>query len=370
MNDAHAERLYRRNLMNNGRCVITATNDKGGVHKVQVRGMSPELIDDVPVVQLFGISSHAPVGSEAHMVCARGDRSSTVVVATNNPEARPRDLKSGEVAIYDNAGSMVHLANGGNINIKATGTQTTTVPKIDINSGEVNISGGASRAPVIINVDGDLTSTGTITAAHIVGGSSGPPGPQGPPGPAGPAGATGPQGPAGPTGAQGPAGPKGDAGATGATGPQGPAGAASTVPGPPGATGAQGPQGPIGNTGPQGATGATGPQGAPGADSTVPGPQGPAGATGPQGPQGVQGPKGDTGATGATGPAGGTSVSTDANNSARIGSDGKVWVPPIGASQWDGHALALDEPAMTLLDEMRATIAALTARIAALEARA
>lgn len=49
-----------------------------------------------------------------------------------------------------------------------------------------------------------------------------------------------------------------------------------------------------------------GPQGPPGAASTVPGPQGPVGATGPAGP---------------------TSVSTDAGNQARLGSDSLLFVP-------------------------------------------
>lgn len=64
-------------------------------------------------------------------------------------------------------------------------------------------------------------------------------------------------------------------------------------------TGAQGPAGPAG------AAGATGPQG----------PQGPAGADGAQGPQGPQGPPGPT------------AVSTDAGNSATLGTDSLIYVP-------------------------------------------
>jgi hypothetical protein len=61
-----------------------------------------------------------------------------------------------------------------------------------------------------------------------------------------------------------------------------------------------------------GPPGATGPQGPPGADSTVPGPMG------PQGPQG---------GTGATGPPGPTRISTDAGNTAQLGSDSLTFVP-------------------------------------------
>lgn len=152
-------RLYRRNLMNNGRCVITATNDAGGVHRVQIKPTPVEVIDDVPVVQLYGLSSHAPVGSEAHLVCTRGDRSSTVVVATNNPKARPRNLQSGEVALYTVEGDSIVLKNGHVVAITTTGTVT-------VNAATVNV-GGTGGGKVVVNVDGDIHCTGTITADTI-----------------------------------------------------------------------------------------------------------------------------------------------------------------------------------------------------------
>lgn len=351
MSESQIERQHRRHLMNNGRCVITATDDAGGVHKAQVRPTPRELIDDVPVVQLFGVSSHAPVGSEAHMVCTRGDRSSAVVLATNHPDHRPRNLKSGETVIYDSSGTTLKLSNGGNVDLTASGTHTTTVPTVHVNASQ-----GAQITTPLLHIEGrqtmahdpsapDEVATKAYVDAHAGsgGGEQGPPGPPGPPG----ADSTVP-------GPPGPKGDKGDQGNTGAAstvpGPQGPPGAPSTVPGPKGDTGAQGVQGV-----PGAASTVPGPAGPPGADSTVPGPKGDKGDTGAQGVQGVPGP---------------VAVSTDANNSARIGSDGKIWVPPIGASQWDGLATALDVEAVAVLDDMRAIIADLTARIAALEARA
>jgi phage baseplate assembly protein V len=303
VSQAQIQRLHRRNLMNNGRCVITATNDADGIHKVQIRPTAQELIDDVPVVQLFGISSHAPVGSEAHMVCTTGDRSRSVVVATNNADLRPRNLNSGEVAIYDAAGSIVKLATGGNVEITASGTQTTTVPQVNVNaSGGVTVTTPQHHVEGRSSVSEAPTSPNDVaTKAYVDGVVGG--GVEGPPGP---------PGPAGPPGAQGPAGPPG---------------ADSTVPGPQGPTGAQGPPGATGATGPQGAAGADstvpGPQGPPGADSTVPGPQGPPGA---QGAQGV--PGADSTVPGPAGPPGPSTVSADANNFAHLGSDSFIYVPP------------------------------------------
>ena len=196
-------------------------------------------------------------------------------------------------------------------------------------------------------------------------------GPQGPAGPAGADGAPGADstvpGPKGDPGADGAPGadstvpgPKGDPGADGAPGadstvpgPAGPAGADSTVPGPQGPPGLDssvpGPQGPAGSPGADsvvpGPEGPQGPAGPAGADSTVPGPQGPPGldstVPGPQGPAGAdstvpgpQGPAGADGAAGPQGPAGPTAVSTDAGNTSTLGTDGLIFTPASGGSQW------------------------------------
>jgi hypothetical protein len=212
-------------------------------------------------------------------------------------------------------------------------------------------------------------------------GKQGEVGPAGPQGEVGPAGADGAQGPAGADGAAGPQGEQGIAGADGAQGPKGDTGAE----GPQGIQGEVGPKGDIGNTGPQGEVGPAGPAGAQGEIGPA-GPQGEVGPKGDQGDQGIPGlgirfiarvatvgdlpasaaqgdlylveatgdawvwsdtaaafenagpivgptgPQGEAGADGAVGPegpqgvAGPTTVSADADNTAKLGTDGFLYV--------------------------------------------
>ena len=133
---ATAEAFNRRHLMASGHAVITATDDSGGIHKAQIKATSRELIDDVPVVQIYGFSGHAPVGSEAHLVCVAGDRSKSVVVATNNPDARLRGLKAGEVAVYDNKGTTIILKTDGSVEITCSGRVRMNTPRLEV-SGDV-----------------------------------------------------------------------------------------------------------------------------------------------------------------------------------------------------------------------------------------
>ena len=124
MSDTQLRRLQRQSNMMTARGVISATDDTQGVHKVQVRVTPRETIDGVPVVQLYGFSSHAKVGSEAHLLFVAGDRSRAVVVATNDADARVRNIKPGEVALFTDEGDVIVLGRDHHISITTTGTVT------------------------------------------------------------------------------------------------------------------------------------------------------------------------------------------------------------------------------------------------------
>jgi phage baseplate assembly protein V len=119
-----ADVLHRKVQMMTARGIIHATDDSGGVHKVQVRVTPAETIDAVPVVQIYGFASHAKPTSEAHLLFVTGDRSRGVAIATNDPGARPRNTAAGEVVIYTDEGDTITLARGHKINVATTGTVT------------------------------------------------------------------------------------------------------------------------------------------------------------------------------------------------------------------------------------------------------
>ena len=146
------DRLYRRMLMMVAPLKITATDDSGAVHTAQVRVTTTnEPIDGVPVAQLFGLAGHAPAGSDAVAVFIQGNRSSGLIVATNHQQYRPRNLKSGEVCLYNAEDSTIVLAEG----------------HIIVISGNTITIGGAAGGKTKMNVDGDIACTGTITADTI-----------------------------------------------------------------------------------------------------------------------------------------------------------------------------------------------------------
>jgi phage baseplate assembly protein V len=337
------DRLYRRVLMMVAAGRITTTDDKGLIGTAQI-GISstPELLDKVPIMEMYGFHSNPPKDTDAVLLFGAGNRSNPIIIGTNQQQKRPANYQSGEVGVWNQNGDFLKFAKDNIANLiagKSFGLDTKDATfkgssSVKLDTPQTTHTGDV-KALGKVDADGGFWKNGQEITGGSGGGTVGPPGPQGPPGPTG---ATGPAGEDGntvlhgtgaplstigkdgdfyidtsvetmwgpktsgawvgpPVSLIGPQGPQGVAGAQGPTGPQGaqgPTGAASTVPGP------TGPQGPKGDTGATGATGSQGPQGVSGAT----GPTGPQGNPGPTGATGSQGPAGPTGPTGATGPQG------------------------------------------------------------------
>jgi phage baseplate assembly protein V len=153
------ERLLTRVKMLISSVKITATDDAGPVHRIQAKVIgTPETIDNLQTLNLYGFASHAPIGSDALALFGNGDRSNGVIVATANQAARPRNTQQGEVTIYTDEGDVITFKRGHTIEIKTTGTLHVSAPTITIDN-----SGGKA----VINLNGDIHATGTITADTI-----------------------------------------------------------------------------------------------------------------------------------------------------------------------------------------------------------
>lgn len=123
------DKLYRRALMTVAPVLIAATDDSGPIHQTQVRvNGTPETIDNVGVMQIYGLASHAPPGTDATALFMGGLRSNPVIVATGNQQARLRNQKAGEISLYSDEGDAISLKRGNNVAIT---TKTATITGSD-----------------------------------------------------------------------------------------------------------------------------------------------------------------------------------------------------------------------------------------------
>lgn len=169
MNDGMLRQLGRRVAMMIGLGKITGYGDAGGIQKLQYQ--TPlEVRGDTPRMAEFGFSSGLPVGTDVVLAYLGGDRSSAVIVASNNQQYRQSGLKSGETLIYNQWGMFVKLTEDG-IEIEAKGkpvtvTNATTVTvtateKIRLETPRLEVTGD-----VIDNCDSNGATLKALRDAH------------------------------------------------------------------------------------------------------------------------------------------------------------------------------------------------------------
>lgn len=159
----------------------------GKTQSVQVLTANNEVVENVKFLETYGITSKPISGSETVIFNIQGNATNNVVLNIGNRELRFKSLKDGEVCMYDNSGNIIHLKNGGNmelnspnsilvkskdakveaekVNVKAT---TAEVDATNINLlGDINLGGigGAKLARIGDSVQVDpITHQGTITS--------------------------------------------------------------------------------------------------------------------------------------------------------------------------------------------------------------
>ena len=139
-----ADRLYRRVMMAVMPVKITATDDTGPVHRAQIRGFPPETIDHMPVLQIYGLASHAMPGSDAMALFASGDRSNGVIVATGNQQFRLRNLAAGEVALYTDEGDKIVFSRGRVVALTCGTKVHIDCPLVEM-TGDLHVTGEVVR---------------------------------------------------------------------------------------------------------------------------------------------------------------------------------------------------------------------------------
>lgn len=169
MNDGMLRQLGRRVAMMIGLGKITGYGDAGGIQKLQYQ--TPlEVKGDTPRMAEFGFSSGLPVGTDVVLAYLGGDRSSAVIVASNNQQYRQSGLKSGETLIYNQWGMFVKLTENG-IEVEAKGkpatvanattVTVTATEKIRLETPRLEVTGD-----VIDNCDSNGATLKALRDAH------------------------------------------------------------------------------------------------------------------------------------------------------------------------------------------------------------
>lgn len=144
------------------RAVARRVDDAGSRQAVQIEVTKGELIDDVPRMQNYGLTSFPPAtGCDAVVVFLGGDRAQGIIIAMENKQYRLAGGEPGEVVLYDDLGNMVKL---GRAKLEVVGVAEIDIaaPSISLRATQVNIE--AERT----DIAGQLFNNGVnVGSTHV-----------------------------------------------------------------------------------------------------------------------------------------------------------------------------------------------------------
>lgn len=125
------EPLRDRVMLMVAKAIIRLVDDGGDFQKLQIRLLSGEVRSDVLRVQNYGHAGRPFPGGLGVAVAVGGNRDHLITVALEDRRYRPKDLREGEVTIYDDQGQRVWLTRDG-IVIDGAGKPVTirNAPKV------------------------------------------------------------------------------------------------------------------------------------------------------------------------------------------------------------------------------------------------
>jgi phage baseplate assembly protein V len=134
-----AQTLLRKLARKILRGIVSLTYDSTGIQRVQVRTLNGDVYE-LPRYQQYGLTANPQNSSEA--VVLMTDESNGIVIAVDDRRYRLTGLAKGEVALYDDLGSKIHLQRDGNILIQCS-------TKVILDTPDVHATGN-------ITADGEI----------------------------------------------------------------------------------------------------------------------------------------------------------------------------------------------------------------------
>ena len=152
------QEMKRRIMMLANLARVVSQNDSGNVQMAQVQTPLDVRPDTLRFAE-FGFSSGLPPGSDVIVLSVGGDRSSQVVIASNHNGLRFKNLKPGEVVIYNEWGQYIKLtedkieveANGKDVIVLSIGGDRSSQVAIASNHNGFRLTGLKSGEVAVYN---------------------------------------------------------------------------------------------------------------------------------------------------------------------------------------------------------------------------
>lgn len=139
-----------------GRAVLQAIKDDAKMQELQISLLTDEVRQRAERFQNYGFTSVPLPGAEAVALFPGGDRSAPIVIVVDDRRYRKKNMKAGEVAVYNDKGDYVLFKDDRTIEVVAGTEVKVTAPTITANaSTKVQIT----SPQVVVDASTSLTIT-------------------------------------------------------------------------------------------------------------------------------------------------------------------------------------------------------------------
>ena len=124
------------------RARLTARDDAPGLQLAQAEGLAGEQAQAVEILQLFGLTSGTPAGSDCIVLPLAGRTSASVIIATEHAACRLK-VGPGEVRMYSQEGAYIHIKSGRVVEVECDELAINVKNGVRLTAGQsVEISAG------------------------------------------------------------------------------------------------------------------------------------------------------------------------------------------------------------------------------------
>ena len=125
------------------RAVVLQVDDSQGLQVLQLGVLKGEVRDRVERFGTYGLTSHPHDGAESVVVFPSGNREHGLAVSVDDRRYRLKGLEQGEVALYDDQGTVVHIQRGGVVRIAAASRVSIESPVVELaGDARLEVGGG------------------------------------------------------------------------------------------------------------------------------------------------------------------------------------------------------------------------------------
>ena len=148
------------------RAVVKAKRPDRAMRTLQSEHLAGDVREDVEHFEPYGFTSEPHLGAEVLATSINGDRNHTIAIIVSDRRYRIKELKDGEVAMYDDLGKVVYFKREELlVDAKDAPVQVVSGSKVTIKAPEVVVDAANSTFTGNIKAAGEIEDKkGTMSA--------------------------------------------------------------------------------------------------------------------------------------------------------------------------------------------------------------